>query len=285
MRFGRTLRTSIYPPWKDEYIDYAKLKALLREDRADDDDVSWTEDDENRFCDETFNVQLEKVAKFQEDTVNRLRERVDAIFETLKGLAPAEGGGDGKGKEKSEISVQRLKDIESELDQITNEVRELKKYSNLNYTGFLKIVKKHDRKRGDAYKIRPMMQVSLARRPFNSEKGYSPLLNKLSLMYDAIHQYLNNEVEVLPVDLDTQPETHNGERYTAHKCEFSGLGGVGRVAWCLPLTLSLPSLGASRQSHRGQDDDPETTAGAGVQRIVGERGRRPREPDADLSLP
>ncbi len=65
-----------------------------------------------------------------------------------------------------------------------------------------------------------MMQLSLARRPFNSEKGYSPLLTKLSIMYEAIHQYLNHE-EAHAVDLESQPETHNGERYTAHKCQYS----------------------------------------------------------------
>lgn len=242
MRFGKTLRESIYPPWKAEYIDYSKLKALLRDDEGAGSDTEggefgWTEDDENRFCDEIFNVQLEKVAKFQEDRVASLRERADAIFEKLRDLTPAHGSGAGdsttsgsaaaesskdtKDKEKSEITVQRVREIEVELDSITNELREIKRYSSLNYTGFLKIVKKHDRKRGNHYRIRPMMQVSLTRRPFNSEAGYSPLLAKLSLMYEAVHQYLNPDEANLPVDLETQQETnHNGERYKAFKCEF-----------------------------------------------------------------
>ena len=214
MRFGKTLRLSVYPPWKDQYIDYAKLKSLLHENKTDDDDQPWTEDDENRFCDEIFNTQLEKVAQFQEEEVQKLRGRVDAAFDRIKDLTPTTDG-----KPKSDITVQRLKELESELEQITNEVRELKKYSNLNYTGFLKIVKKHDRKRGQKYKIRAIMQVSLAKRPFNSEQAYSPLLNKLSLLYFAIRQNLGDDppAEVLPPDLDSTPETHNGERYTAEK--------------------------------------------------------------------
>ena len=55
MRFGKTLRESIYPEWQDQYMDYAKLKSMLREDRQDD-DQPWTEEDENRFCDEIFAV-------------------------------------------------------------------------------------------------------------------------------------------------------------------------------------------------------------------------------------
>ncbi|EPE08820.1 vacuolar transporter chaperone 2 [Ophiostoma piceae UAMH 11346] len=236
MRFGKTLRESIYPPWKAAYIDYSKLKMLLRDDEGAGSDTEggesgWTEDDENRFCDEIFNVQLEKVARFQEEQSNLLRERADASFEKLRELTPGEKGSvsaksesdegkdsKDKGKEKSEITVQRVREIEAELDSITNELRQLKRYSTINYTGFLKIVKKHDRKRGNHYRVRPMMQVSLARRPFNSEAGYSPLLAKLSLMYEAVHQYLNPDEAALPVDLETQPETkHNGERYLASK--------------------------------------------------------------------
>lgn len=215
MRFGKTLRQSIYAPWKDKYIDYAKLKSLLREDQHEDDDEGWTEEDEQRFCDEIFNEQLEKVAQFQADKVAELRQRIDAAFEKLKELSPAEDGGG----QKTDVDAQALKDLEAELDTLTNEVKELQKYSNLNYTGFLKIVKKHDRKRGDRYKIRPLMQVNLAKRPFNSDQAYSPLLNKLSLMYFAIRQQLEEPgaADAYPVDPDVQPETHNGGRYTAHK--------------------------------------------------------------------
>ncbi|EOO00086.1 putative vacuolar transporter chaperone 2 protein [Phaeoacremonium minimum UCRPA7] len=257
MRFGKTLRSSINEPWKGKYIDYTKLKNLLREDKFEDDDVPWTEDDENRFCDEIFNVQLEKVAQFQEETVASLRQRVDAAFEKLRELAPPAA----EGKSKGDITTQRLKELEAELDEITNEVKELKKYSSVNYTGFLKIVKKHDRKRGDRYKIRPMMQYSLSQRPFNSEHAYSPLLNKLSLMYYAIRQHLeeNALADALPTDADSQAETHNGERYTAHKF------------WVHPENLlevktyilrRLPALVYSNSSAKEADgiDDPTLTS-------------------------
>ncbi|KAK1750020.1 VTC domain-containing protein [Echria macrotheca] len=258
MRFGKTLRQSTYGPWKAKYIDYAKLKSLLREDQPDDDDEPWTEEDENRFCDEIFNTQLEKVAQFQAEKIEELRNRVDAAFAKLKDLSATE---DGKPKPKSDVETQQLKDLESELDGITNEVKELQKFSNLNYTGFLKIVKKHDRKRGDRYKIRPMMQISLSKRPFNSEQAYSPLLNKLSLMYFAIRQQLEGEAagDSYPLDPDSQAETHNGERYTAHKF------------WVHPDNLlevktyimrRLPALVYSQQSAKEADanEDPTITS-------------------------
>lgn len=231
MRFGKILRQAVYAPWKGKYIDYGKLKTLLREDNFDDDSVPWTEDDENRFCDEIFNVQLEKVARFQQERFDALKQRVDAVFDKLKELAPPAADDEGdKDKDKDKTpaprndeDVSRLRELEKELDSITNEVKELKKYSSVNYTGFLKIVKKHDRKRGERYKVRPMMQLSLAQRPFNSEQSYSPLLNKLSIMYFAVRQQLEGgNGEQAPLDLDIQPElAHNGERYTAHKCKFN----------------------------------------------------------------
>ncbi|EAA27932.1 SPX-domain-containing protein [Neurospora crassa] len=255
MRFGKTLKQSIYEPWRDKYIEYDKLKSLLREDRPDDDEP-WTEEDEVRFCDEIFNVQLEKVAQFQEEKMQELRQRVDAAFDKLKDLPPADS--ENKDKPTDEALAQRLKELEAELDAITNEVKELRKYSNLNYTGFLKIVKKHDRKRGDRYKIRPIMQVSLSKRPFNSEQGYTPLLNKLSLLYFAIRQHLEENGSVEPYHLDpiSQPETHNGEKYTAYKF------------WVHPDNLlevktyilrRLPALVYSHQSSKEWDGDEDPT--------------------------
>ncbi|KAI9170980.1 SPX domain-containing protein [Paramyrothecium foliicola] len=255
MHFGKTLKESTYPPWKDKYIDYAKLQGLLREHESEDDSDQWTEEDENRFCDEIFNNQLEKVARFQQERVDALKQRVDSAFDKLKEMAPPEGD---KQPSAQGAAASRLKELETELDEITNEVKELKKYSSINYTGFLKIVKKHDRKRGDRYRVRPMMQLSLAQRPFNSEQGYSPLLNKLSIMYFAIRQQLEGG-DQLPMDLESQGETHNGERYTAHKF------------WVHPDNLlevktlilrRLPALVYSEQSAKELDgnDSPSITS-------------------------
>ncbi|KAL2021581.1 hypothetical protein VTK56DRAFT_7080 [Thermocarpiscus australiensis] len=256
MRFGKTLRQSTYAPWKDKYIDYAKLKSLLREDKPDDEDEPWTEDDENRFCDEVFNTQLEKVAQFQAEKVEELRQRVDGAFDRLKELPAGE-----EGKPKIDANTEEFRRLEAELDEITNELKELRRYSNLNYTGFLKIVKKHDRKRGDRYKIRPLMMVSLSKRPFNSDQAYSPLLNKLSLMYFAIRQQLEEPGagDAFPADPDSTRETHNGERYTAHKF------------WVHPDNLlevktyilrRLPALVYSEQSAKELDpgQDPTITS-------------------------
>ena len=193
MRFGKTLKTSIYEPWASNYIDYAKLKQLLREDVASEEEgQDWTEDDEGRFVEELVNVQLEKVNAFQAETYKGLRERTSDCEARLE----KEAGSATKGKEaavqshdqderqdekpdekQDENSPEdgKLQQVLKELDGITEEINELEKYSRINYTGFLKAVKKHDRRRGSKYRVRPLLQVRLAALPFNSE-DYSPLL-------------------------------------------------------------------------------------------------------------
>jgi SPX domain protein involved in polyphosphate accumulation/uncharacterized membrane protein YidH (DUF202 family) len=198
MRFGKTLRKALYPPWKGNYIDYAKLKSLLREhdvnderdDGSDSDTSLWTEQDEEAFVQELINVQLDKVNAFQSQTSQQLRERTSACEAKLRPLAPAaDQESPSDGPEKRRIASEALQ----ELDSITKEVSELEKYSRINFTGFLKAAKKHDRKRGARYRVKPLLQVRLSQLPFNSE-DYSPLVHRLSVMYSFVRETLSQDV-------------------------------------------------------------------------------------------
>ena len=187
MRFGKTLRNSVYEPWKSHYIDYPKLKKLLREDDAEEclsnpttssKPREWTDTDENAFVEELVNIQLDKVNDFHKETIKRLRERCTECESKLEEYRRSEGTPlehpDGDEDEKN-VFENTLRDVLKELDCITKEINELEKYSRLNYAGFLKAAKKHDRRRGLHYKVRPLLQVRLASLPFNSE-NYTPLL-------------------------------------------------------------------------------------------------------------
>ena len=180
MRFGKTLRSSIYEPWKANYIDYAKLKSLLREHEtsgSSKETESWTEEDEARFVEELVNVQLEKVNSFHANTHKRLQDDVTECGKKLNDVRIQEGEENDRQAQKQVVegSEEVLNSVLAELDRIATEINELEKYSRLNFTGFLKAGKKHDRRRGSRYKVRPLVQVRLAALPFNSE-DYSPLL-------------------------------------------------------------------------------------------------------------
>lgn len=185
MRFGQTLRSSIHPPWKDHYIDYGKLKSLLRENDAfAADDQTWTEVDEERFSHQLLTVELPKVEAFEASTYQQLRDRTAACETKLSPLAEAENQ-DHEARSDQERSI--ATGVKRELNNITEDLTELEKYRRINFTGFLKAVKKHDRRRGQRYKLRPMLQVQLNKSGLNSEE-YSPqsLMYRLSAMYDFV---------------------------------------------------------------------------------------------------
>ena len=230
MKFGNTLKRSIYSPWRENYIDYAKLKKLLREDDSSPTDSkdTWTEDDEGAFVDELVNVQLEKVHAFHKETFEKLRDRTAACEAKLDdvavadiqdhdGTAAAGGSGDGSGKRPVPSEQERQKimnDVLQDLDDITKETKELEKYARINYTGFLKAVKKHDRKRGGSYRVRPLLQVRLSALPFNKE-DYSPLLYRLSAMYNFIRQHLEGADKIRGLSMNEPQEAK--EEYISHK--------------------------------------------------------------------
>ena len=190
MRFGKTLSTSVYPPWRDKYLDYDRIKKLLREDETSPQgrgggESVWTEKDEENFVHELVTVQLEKVHQHQTDTANALKERTSSCEQNLERTTDgSEADQDGKKR----VAQNTLR----ELDAISKEITELRKFSRVNYTGFLKAAKKHDRRRGQKYRVRPLLQVRLAQTPFNSE-DYEPLLYRLSTMYTWARQVLEGE--------------------------------------------------------------------------------------------
>ena len=185
MRFGKTLQDSVYEPWKVHYIDYSKLKKLLREEEVANGRFSsttvkqpWTDEDEGKFVEELINVQLERVNAFQAETHRQLRDRTAKCEAELEKIASQEKGQPNQKDSQNTPKIEEddfRKEKLKELDDITNEISELEKYSRINYTGFLKAAKKHDRRRGSSYRVRPLLQVRLATMPFNSE-DYSPLL-------------------------------------------------------------------------------------------------------------
>ncbi|KAK5108799.1 hypothetical protein LTR62_007773 [Meristemomyces frigidus] len=254
VRYGRSLELAIYPPWRDNYINYNKLKKLLREDDSNPGSPStgsaerdkWTDDDESKFVDELVNVQLEKVHAFHGDTYEKLRDRTAKCEARLDTVAVAQSGeedgqdgktenggaedpaavpaeGELKSKSKSKNGKQpvpserdkqeTLQEVLAELDQITKETNELEKYSRINYSGFLKAAKKHDRKRGASYRVRPLLQVRLAALPFNRE-DYSPLLYRLSAMYSFVRQNLEG-AEKRGISFSEQNEGR--QEYISHK--------------------------------------------------------------------
>ena len=73
--------------------------------------------------------------------------------------------------------------IQENINWIADDINRLARYSRINYTGFLKIVKKHDRH--TEYVLRPMFMVRLNQCPFWNEDN-DLLLIKLSELFSKV---------------------------------------------------------------------------------------------------
>ncbi|QLQ79274.1 hypothetical protein HG537_0B06220 [Torulaspora globosa] len=187
MLFGVKLANDVYPPWKDSYIDYERLKKLLKEGvirdssngarkKNDDRDFAWNDHDETRFV-EALDKELEKVYGFQIKEYNTLLERLGRL----------------ESQTNSEESIKNLDAdaFQSVLEDLLSEAQELDNFYRLNYTGFVKIVKKHDKLHPKYGSVKSLLEVRLKELPFHSEE-LSPLLYRISLLYNILRSNFSN---------------------------------------------------------------------------------------------
>ena len=126
----------------------------------------WTEDDEKRFVnqlegelDKAYTWQRVKASEIirriaaSEKEVNEVVERARKVDNSRLGgyngaVAAAMNGGAGEavfgGSEEDEAIEEDFMLLEEDLSDIIAEVHDLAKFTQLNYTGFQKIIKKHD---------------------------------------------------------------------------------------------------------------------------------------------
>jgi DNA replication licensing factor MCM4 len=163
-RFGQHLRTSLIKSHYNHYIDYDGLKQSLKtpfEPAPPGERGSkrrpWTADDERRFVAE-LECELDKVFTFQrvksEEIVQRIQAAERAVRDVVGALSDDDGGGSSSGGEGrpggggglvGQLPTEEdFELLEADLSDIIADVHDLAKFTQLNYTGFQKIIKKHD---------------------------------------------------------------------------------------------------------------------------------------------
>lgn len=68
MKFGRTIKTSLYAEWADKYLQYSELKKEIKNRMAKNNGV-WTDKDEDEFV-ALLSKELDKVYDFQKVKVS-----------------------------------------------------------------------------------------------------------------------------------------------------------------------------------------------------------------------
>ena len=153
MKFGEQLRTSTIKEYQWYYIDYDGLKGDLKTEYVTPPTKAnpkpkrkeWTEEDESRFI-ERMELELEKVHTKQKVKAIEISRRISSsekevndVVSRLDSRGPVRSGSSDDAPTEEEFMM-----LEEDLSDIIADVHDLAKFVQLNYTGFQKIIKKHD---------------------------------------------------------------------------------------------------------------------------------------------
>lgn len=171
MKFGETLRKSLIKEYSFYYIDYDELKHKLKK-LLKTNDNEWKNEFEEEFLNE-LESQLDKVYSFTKvkstEVKRRLKDADKNVTKLISNIATADD---------DEFLM-----LENEINDVIADVYDLARFTRLNYTGFQKIVKKHDKL--TKFHLRPIFQVRLNAKPFFKD-NYDILIVQLSKLYDLV---------------------------------------------------------------------------------------------------
>ncbi|QLG74446.1 hypothetical protein HG535_0G03290 [Zygotorulaspora mrakii] len=174
MKFGQQLNRSLIRQYSYYYISYDDLKNEL-EENLENANGAWTHELETDFL-ESLEVELDKVYTFCKvkhgEVVRRVEEARAQVQHTVRAL--------NSNNPPTELDFDLL---EEELSDIIADVHDIAKFSTLNYTGFQKIIKKHDKK--TKFILKPIFQIRLDSKPFFKE-NYDDLVQRISQLYDIV---------------------------------------------------------------------------------------------------
>ncbi|RPA85494.1 SPX-domain-containing protein [Ascobolus immersus RN42] len=178
MKFGQQLRASLIQEYFYYYISYDELKQELKT-RLKQGHGSFTADDERDFL-RILESELDKVHAFQKvksgEIVRRIKvaeAEVDSLIDRLA----------GNFDQVDPVTEEEFLDLQGKLEDIIADVHDLDKFTQLNYVGFQKILKKHDKMTG--WIIKPIFQARLNAKAFYQE-NYDQYIVKISQLYERV---------------------------------------------------------------------------------------------------
>ncbi|KAJ3240368.1 hypothetical protein HDU78_002310 [Chytriomyces hyalinus] len=188
MKFGYRLAEQRKPEWDYYYINYDLCKRFLKNTSS-----NLSEVDEAAFV-EILDRELEKVPwlfkngvasfrKMKGDELNRRVSKCERSFSELYRRYPSISelvSSPVLGASSEETMLFKLRE---EVNKILTEVGDLSKYTRLNYAGFMKILKKHDRY--TQFQLKPTFLIRMRERPFY-EESVDSLIIRLSRIFQNV---------------------------------------------------------------------------------------------------
>ncbi|KAI1623531.1 VTC domain-containing protein [Exophiala viscosa] len=186
MKFGQQLQQSLIKDYYWHYIAYDELKNALKKpfiNGKSGEREPWTDDDEANFI-RMLEAELDKVYTFQklksQEIISRIKSSEGEVKHVLDRQEQQQGASDSETDSDLENDFDLL---EQDLSDIIADVHDLAKFTQLNYTGFQKIIKKHDKQ--TELILRPSFATRLKAKPFFQD-NYDAFIVKLSKLYDLV---------------------------------------------------------------------------------------------------
>ncbi|KAK9144390.1 hypothetical protein Sjap_004293 [Stephania japonica] len=191
MKFGKRLKHQIQetlPEWQDKFLSYKNLKKLVRLiSKAPTLSLSnGGAESESRKAEEEFiyllDIEIDKFNAFfveqEEDFIIRhseLQQRIQRVIATF---------GPSGSQPSTKIYDEEMRRIRNDIVNFHGEMVLLESYSNINYTGLAKILKKYDKRTGALLRL-PFIQKVL-QQPFFTTDLLSQLVKECESTIDAV---------------------------------------------------------------------------------------------------
>ncbi|KAF8380496.1 hypothetical protein HHK36_027983 [Tetracentron sinense] len=229
MKFGKRLKQQIQetlPEWRDKFLSYKDLKILVRL-------ISGSPESgkaEQEFvC--LLDIEIDKFNAFfieqEEDFIIRNKELQQRIQRVIDTWGP-------NGSRPSETDYkEEMGRIRKDIVNFHGEMVLLENYSNINYTGLAKILKKYDKRTGGLLRL-PFIQKVL-QQPFFTTDLVSKLVKECESTIDAVFPVVEEE--------GIREERGKGEAITV------GGQSIFRNSVAALLTMQEIRRGSSTYSH------------------------------------
>jgi SPX domain protein involved in polyphosphate accumulation len=179
MKFGETLKSSLIKDYAYYYIRYDELKYALKKG-LEENHHQWNNTLEEQFVD-TLEQELDKIYNFfrlkHKEILRRVKEIESLVEKTVQASKNVTD------IEDLQYFEQDFQDLEEELSDIIADVHDLNTFTRLNYIGFQKILKKHDKL--TKFILKPIFQARLNAKSFFKD-NLDGLIVKLSKSYDLV---------------------------------------------------------------------------------------------------
>jgi len=234
MKFGEYLLSEQNPEWAEAYLDYKRLKNLIKtlHDRSTLSEESWDgsrtgaslsvppptnaaaqiqsaggDGASHESFYQVLESEMKKIETFTKETMKRIRGALTDIESDVSERTEAQERGE-------ELSETQRKSLKEATKAVGKEYLKLEKFVNLNFTGFHKILKKHDR-----WLPNPCKAFYLTR--LHSQSWVRGDQSDVIVLMSSIYSSLRGDHKVAEKEEDAQNFTRSTRKYWVHTEDVS----------------------------------------------------------------